>query len=278
MSSSSSSHLHVGVEGFQKQADAYDRARPTFPLECVTDVLAETGEPQRVLDLAAGTGIFTRVLLRGLTQAFSADLPHDIVVYAVEPVEAMRDKLLQTTVGLSEAMPGTAQEMPLPDSFVDVIFIAQAFHWFANVDALREIHRVLRPGGRVVLVWNLEDRDRATWLGDLRDLYEQYDIGVPQYRKGTWKEVWQTDDAKALFSALTQRDYSHHQMRTRRELHDLISSKSYIAKQQGLIERLAPEIDAILDRAFEAAGVDKASDQPLEVPYATNVFTAVVRK
>jgi ubiquinone/menaquinone biosynthesis C-methylase UbiE len=265
---SSSSHLHDGVVGFEKKADEYDRARPRYPAAVVTDVLAVTPEPERVLDLAAGTGIFTRVLIAALNEAFPRN---DIVVHVVEPVDAMRTKLSQTTDGVAEAMPGTAQDIPVPDGFYDQVWIAQAFHWFANIESLREIRRVLRPGGALVLVWNLEDKTAAPWLGALRDLYEEYDVGVPQYRRGTWKEVWATPEAKELFGDLVQRDYTHSQARSRREIHDLVASKSYVAKHEGLIEKLGPQIDAILNAAF----ADKQDhDASIDVPYVTSSWRA----
>jgi ubiquinone/menaquinone biosynthesis C-methylase UbiE len=284
-------HLHAGVAGFNNKADAYDHARPRFPLDAIRDVLAslsldtsDSGTNVAMCDLAAGTGIFTRNLLAVLQEQSQLSR---VAVDAVEPVAGMREKLTETTSGaeqLRRVLEGTAQRMPVADGSYDVVWIAQAFHWFATIESLREVRRVLKPGGTLVLVWNMEDRDAAAWLGELRDVYEQYDIGVPQYRKGTWREVWQTDEAKALFGDLVPRAYTHAQLRTRAQIHQLVSSKSYIAKNVGLSERLAPTIDAILDKAF-AAQEQKQKDKTetdggertLSVPYATHTYSATVR-
>lgn len=273
---SASTDLHAGVIGFNNKADAYDHARPRFPLDAIRDALAALPSERAIesmCDLAAGTGIFTRNLLDVLQESHPS-----VALDAIEPVEGMRNKLIAASGSppqLRSVLDGTAQRMPVPDASYDVVWIAQAFHWFATIESLREVHRVLRPGGSVVLVWNMEDRESAEWLAELRDLYEQFDIGVPQYRKGTWREVWQTDEARALFGELVPRAYTHTQTRTRAEIHQLVSSKSYIAKQVGLIEKLAPEIDGILDKAFAAAKKPLSdANATLTVPYATHTFTA----
>ena len=55
------------------------------------------------------------------------------------------------------ALAGTAERIPLTDDYVDAVTVGQAFHWFDEQPALREIHRVLRPGGGVALIWNARD-------------------------------------------------------------------------------------------------------------------------
>ena len=122
------------ARSFDGVADAYRRARPTYPSAAVAWVL-EIAPGRRVVDLAAGTGKLTQVLV-----SEGAD------VVAVEPLDRMRAALEQTVPGV-RALAGTAEQIPLPDASADAVFVAQAFHWFDGPRALEEIARVLVPGG-----------------------------------------------------------------------------------------------------------------------------------
>ena len=122
-------------------ADDYERARPGWPAE-VVDVPGLSPDAT-VLDLGAGTGKLTRVLVRAFAR-----------VIAVEPAAAMR-RLLERLVPEAETRTGTAQEIPLADESVDAVFIAQALHRFADDRAVSEIARVLRPAGALVMLWNV---------------------------------------------------------------------------------------------------------------------------
>jgi SAM-dependent methyltransferase len=141
------------ARSFDGVADAYRRARPTYPAAAVAWVLA-IAPGRRVVDLAAGTGKLTQVLV-----SEGAD------VVAVEPLDRMRAALEQTVPGI-RALAGTAEQIPLPDGSADAVFAAQAFHWFDAPRALDEIARVLVPGGAVGLLWNLRD-DRVAWVAEL---------------------------------------------------------------------------------------------------------------
>jgi SAM-dependent methyltransferase len=141
------------ARSFDGVADAYRRARPTYPSAAVAWVL-EMAPGRRVVDLAAGTGKLTQVLV-----SEGAD------VVAVEPLDRMRAALEQTVPGV-RALAGTAEQIPLPDASADAVFAAQAFHWFDGPRALEEIARVLVPGGVAGLLWNLRD-DRVAWVAEL---------------------------------------------------------------------------------------------------------------
>jgi SAM-dependent methyltransferase len=143
----------TAARGFAAAAADYEAARPTYPGEAAAFVVghASLGPGRRVLDLAAGTGKFTRALV-----ASGAE------VVAVEPVAAMREQLV-TAVPEVEVLDGTAEAIPLGDAAVDAVTVAQAFHWFDPNPALAEIHRVLRPGGTLALLWNTRDRS-ADWI------------------------------------------------------------------------------------------------------------------
>jgi SAM-dependent methyltransferase len=126
----------------ERWAEDYERGRPGWPpgsVEVVDDLLSSA----TVLDLGAGTGKLARVLTARFDQ-----------VVAVEPSDPMRTLLVELCPGV-EALGGSAESIPLPDATVDAVFAAQAFHTFDGPRALDEIARVLRPGGIVVLLWNL---------------------------------------------------------------------------------------------------------------------------
>jgi ubiquinone/menaquinone biosynthesis C-methylase UbiE len=141
------------ARSFDRVAGAYQNARPSYPAAALEWVL-EAAPGRRVVDLAAGTGKLTEVLV-----AAGAD------VTAVEPLANMRAEL-QRALPSVRALDGTAEQMPLPDASADAVFVGQAFHWFDAPAALAEIARVLVPGGALGLVWNLRD-ERVPWVADL---------------------------------------------------------------------------------------------------------------
>jgi SAM-dependent methyltransferase len=137
---------------FGSEAAAYERGRPSYPPEAI-DWLLPPGA-RDVLDLGAGTGkLTTRLVERGL----------DVV--AVDPIAEMLE-LLTSALPDTPALLGTAEQIPLPDNSVDAVLVAQAWHWFDLERAVAEVARVLRPGGRLGLVWNTRD-ERLGWVKDL---------------------------------------------------------------------------------------------------------------
>ncbi len=140
---------------FGSQAAAYERGRPSYPPEAVDWILASSPDsPVRdVLDLGAGTGKLTsRLVERGLH------------VVAVDPIAELLD-VLRTTLPDTPALLGTAEQIPLPDNSIDAVLVAQAWHWFDPERAAAEVARVLRPGGRLGLLWNVRD-ERLGWVRD----------------------------------------------------------------------------------------------------------------
>jgi ubiquinone/menaquinone biosynthesis C-methylase UbiE len=133
---------------FDSVADVYERSRPEYAPDALAWI-ARRLRLDRVLDLGAGTGKLTRQLM-----ALGAD------VVAVEPGDEMRAVLARAVPGV-DVRAGSAEEIPLEDASVDAITVAQAFHWFRVNEALREMHRVLRPGGGFALLWNEWDEEDA---------------------------------------------------------------------------------------------------------------------
>ncbi|EYT59345.1 class I SAM-dependent methyltransferase [Microbacterium sp. UCD-TDU] len=135
------------ARSFESIGDDYDRYRPGFPAEAATVIVPAAVDA--ALDLGAGTGKFTRLL--------AARARHTC---AVEPSERMLDVLRSTLPGV-EALVGTAERIPLGDASVQVVTVAQAFHWFDRGPACAEISRVLVPGGTLGLLWNRADPECA---------------------------------------------------------------------------------------------------------------------
>jgi SAM-dependent methyltransferase len=132
---------------FETVAAEYERHRPDYPEEALTwaakQLDLDAGAP--LLDVGAGTGKLTRGLV---ALGFK--------VVAVEPGAPMLEQLT-IVVPEAEALEGPAEAIPLPDGSVDAAFSAQAYHWFDRERALPELHRVIRPGGGLALLWNWWD-------------------------------------------------------------------------------------------------------------------------
>ena len=166
-----------------------------------------------VVDLAAGTGKLTRLLI-----------PTGATVIAIEPVDEMRDALRSTTPD-ADARPGTAEQTGLPDSSADAVTVAQAFHWFDAPAALTEIHRILRPDGRLALVWNIRDLDNPTQRA-IDDLFTPYRGDTPSHRSGRWRDAL---DASDLFETTETNHFPNVQTLDAESLVRRVASTSFIA-------------------------------------------------
>src|SRR5207248_3608785 len=122
---------------FDPVAEDYDLGRAGWPAELLDGIEAE-----HVLDLAAGTGKLTKQLVERFPS-----------VTAVEPLAGMR-AVLARNVPEADVLAGGAEEIPLGDASADAAFVAEAFHWFDSAAAVRELARVLRPGGALVVCFN----------------------------------------------------------------------------------------------------------------------------
>jgi SAM-dependent methyltransferase len=233
---------------FAAVADAYERSRPGYPAEAVRWLTGEA--PLDVVDLGAGTGKLTRALVA---------MGHRVT--AVEPLPEMLAHVHAAAPEATVVM-GGAESMPLPAGSADVITVAQAFHWFDHGPALREIARVLRPGGRIALVWNTRDEGEP-WVQTLsesalgRETIEDRDAVEPIDRSG-------------LFDAVERASFRHVQELDLDTLLDLVRSRSYCAM-------LTPAEQApVLDRVA-AIFAGHARDGRVELPYLTECFRAVRR-
>jgi SAM-dependent methyltransferase len=139
---------------FGAVAEDYDRLRPR-PADAAVDWLVPAG-CQVAVDLAAGSGLLTRRLTSRVPE-----------VVAVEPDDRMRAVLSARSPEV-RALPGYGESIPLADTSADAVFVSSAWHWMDEARAVPEIARVLRPGGRLGVIWTTRDRtDASEWMYDL---------------------------------------------------------------------------------------------------------------
>ena len=206
------------------------------------------GEAKVVLELGAGTGKLTRQLV---------DQGH--AVFATEPDEAMLE-VLHARVPEVSAKVATAEEIPANDRSVDVVVVAQAFHWFDHEVALPEIARVLKPGGHLALVWNSRD-ERIPWVRRMGDLLGRQDLDT------TSSEHLADSD---LFGSMEEISFKHWQEVNRETILDLARSRSSFAvMDDDQRARHLAEVLAFYDDY--GRGMDG-----MQIPYLTRCYRAIV--
>ena len=240
------------ASGFAGTADAYELGRPSYPAEALEEVarLVPLGRDSAVLDLAAGTGKLTRLLVPLVGE-----------VVAVDPSESMLTKLRADV----DARLGTAERIPLDDGAVDAVFVAEAFHWFRAAEAAREIARVLVRGGALVVLWNRGQwsTDEMPWLDEFRELVEPHRLAAGEFPAGgdAWKEALA---ASGLFSASSSSSFDY--------VHEVVPS-AFVAQvaSWSWIANLADDArGALLERVRELV----AGQEQVTLRYVTEVHWA----
>jgi SAM-dependent methyltransferase len=155
MTGQDEAELRARALSFGSVAAEYAALRPGYPADAVAFLVGDGG--RRVLDVGAGTGLLTEVVLGA---------GHDVT--AVDPSPEMLAELVARLPAVTAAV-GSAEALPVDDASVDAVVAGQAAHWFDPAPAAREIRRVLRPGGVLGLIWNTRD-ERTPWVGALGEL------------------------------------------------------------------------------------------------------------
>ncbi|MGH9263134.1 MAG: class I SAM-dependent methyltransferase [Acidimicrobiales bacterium] len=247
----------VAKLGFGREAETYESTRPSYPPAAVDWLVGNLGmrPGATVIDLAAGTGKLTRLLV-----------PTGAFVVAVEPVLGMR-AVLRRSLSTVPLVAGTAEAMPLRDSSVDAVCVAQAFHWFDAGTAFAELARVLRPGGRVGIVWNARDRS-VDWVRQVWAILDRVERDAP------WRDHDNRPDAVLVdrpgFGPLHPATFHHEQVTTPAGMVDRFRGVSYVAAldARGQGEVLA-EVRRVLATHPETRG-----RRELRVPYRVDCYWA----
>jgi SAM-dependent methyltransferase len=244
----------AAARGFSVAARQYERSRPSYPEEAV-DRLVQELEITRdslVADLGAGTGKLTRLLA-----------PTGARLVALDPVEAMRQACAQV-VPEAWVLGGLAESLPFREGTFDGVVAGQAFHWFDGPRALEEIHRALKPSGRLGLIWNVRD-ESVDWVRRLTEIIDPYERTAPREKTHEWRAAFQMTD---LFGSLNQRRFPHSQILDVEGLVERFASVSFIA--------VLPEQEraGVLGQIRDLAEThpDLAGRDSFELPYFTELY------
>ena len=235
--------------GFAVAADDYESSRPGYPADALFWLMERLRLDERsvYVDLAAGTGKLTRLLapLVGRT-------------VAVEPVEAMRSKL-HSVLPQAEVLEGTAESLPLPDASGDAVTVAQAFHWFDAAAAAREIHRVLRPGGRLAIVWNRRDLSDPAHAS-IEEIVQRHRGETPSHRSSGWRSE---TEGTGLFRVADETEIEFTHEVSRAGLVARVASISFMAALPDERKREAlADARALADRL----------EEPIPLPHTCELF------
>ena len=249
---------------FGAAAAAYAEHRPDYAEAAVRWALEPVRDRAgvRVADIGAGTGKLTATLVR-----LGAD------VTAVEPDRQMLAELRRAMPAV-RSVPGSAEEIPLPDASVDAALAGQAMHWFDLDRAMPEIARVLTPGGVFAGLWNVDD-DRVGWVAALAEISKRKSsITLIRWRNGTGRSRRERLLAagSGLFHAAEEGEFGHGQARTADSLVATIATHSHLlvmgeAERAGLLAQV---------RDFLRAQPE-TSDGEFTLPMVTIVLRALLR-
>ena len=254
------------ASSFGTAAAAYAEHRPDYAPDAIAWALrpARGHDPLRVLDVGAGTGKLTSGIQR-LTAA--PDWTGQLSLVAVEPDPAMLAELRRAVPGIT-ALPGQAEEIPLPDGSLDAVLCGQAAHWFDMPRAVPEIARVLTAGGVFAGLWNMDD-DSEPWVAGLADVYG------PNTTRSRWREDghgWPSAEpaGRGPFGPTEQAEFPHSQAHTIDSLIGLIATHSrQLVMDPGERARELAEVRGYLQARRETAHGE------FRLPMLTGVLRAV---
>jgi SAM-dependent methyltransferase len=187
-------------------------------------------------------------------------VPSGARVVAVEPLVEMLD-VLRRAVPEAEALEGAAEALPLPDACADAVTVAAAFHWFRRDEALAEFARVLRPGGRLAIVYNLRAPD-SELQQELTRMLERHGAELAWMRR---IETGAILEESPLFGSPEHAEFRHEQRFDPDGLAERVSSISYVALLEGRErEELLAQVRELGERQVS----------PFAFPYVTQVWVS----
>jgi ubiquinone/menaquinone biosynthesis C-methylase UbiE len=237
---------------FSDRAEDYARYRPDYPVEAIAAISEglDAAAQLQVADVGAGTGISSRLLAeRGLR------------VWAIEPNAAMRRAAMPHPGVIW--LEGSAEATGLADQTVDIVTCFQSFHWFEPVASLREFRRILKPQGRLAVVWNNRDRSDA-FTASYTEIVKRLSNQHPAESKMAAIEPLMESGE---FCNQRESDFPYRQALDLPALIGRSLSSSYIPKDEASQRELGKDLDAIFKQFVDDSGY-------VYLTYRTQVFLA----
>lgn len=244
----------VAAAGFSNPGD-YEAARPSYPPDAVAWFVENLriAPGATVVDLAAGTGKLTRLLV-----------PAGANLIAAEPVAGMR-ATFRDVLPYVPMIATTAEQLPFRDGSLDAVTIAQAFHWFDEDRAIAALARAVRVGGRVGLVWNARDRS-VPWVNDVWAIMDRVEKRAPWRDHENWRDSALRE--RPGFGPLNAAEFRHEQTVTPAAMVQRVASVSHVAVLPHA------EREAVLEEVRNVLRSDPATRgrDELLVPYRVDCY------
>lgn len=203
------------ISSFSSRSEDYHKYRPSYPEAIITylEQNISLDSTKAVADIGSGTGIFTSLLLK-----------KNYHVSAIEPNEEMREsaEIILKEYPLLKSINGTAEATGLKDKSIDLITVAQSFHWFDTKKTFKEFKRIARPGGHVLLLWNIL-QNRSPFLKAYQNLKNNYSARKPYLEKIDLSAIQEFIGHKNI----TQQEIYHSRRLNQEELLGYFRSSSY---------------------------------------------------
>lgn len=170
------------TERFSDRVSNYVAYRPSYPVELagILEKECKLNNSSIIADIGSGTGKWTELLVN-----------HSLTVHAVEPNKEMREAA-ESLLGSSDyftSVAGKSEATTLADQSIDLITVAQAFHWFNLEDTKKEFERILKPAGHIALIWN----ERNTSLPFQKEYDQMLTEYAPEYSKVNHRNITDKD-------------------------------------------------------------------------------------
>ena len=248
--------LHPAAQqGFGSGASLYQQVRPSYPQEVDTFLQDQLKvlPNSHIVDLGSGTGKFLPHLLKLTTQ-----------LTAVEPIASMLTELRQLYPQVATVQ-ARSEQLPLPAQCADLVSCAQSFHWFANLQSLKEIHRILKPQAHLLLIWNQRDIS-VNWVNALAEMILPFEGDTPRFHNQDWHQVFADTD---LFQLRHEQQFHHRHVGTVEQVVSkrLLSTSFIAAMPAAQQQQLKTQFEQLI---LEYTGLH--AQDTIEFPYCTHVF------